>query len=190
MAVLLGDSTASRPRPLLGLFILAMVVANTPVIAKYRNKDDCIYRANKVYLSATNENDVIVMAKFYPPNYLHYLHEPRPRIHFCEFGNFVAADSSLVADLDRAALTGGRAILDPMLTMPEETELAQMRFFVSGDRDTVEVALRSLVGSCRARGVPVLAVHRTGDPWATYAPYDLGPGVAWTDPELRPIASE
>lgn len=144
-------------------FLAALLVANAPIMWRYRSAAHCIYRVNKTYLERLTGSDLAIEAGYQNSNAAGLLVRSPATRHFCTLGAFSLQDSLLMEELRQTAERGGRVIVDPMLMMPTNVECSYMEFAIRGSRRTqVADALGQLENYCESQHIPLYGVVRQG----------------------------
>jgi len=179
--LVMSAATASRWRATPWVFLAALFVVNVPVVSRYWNANDCIYRVNKTYLAHVKSDDLVVSLYFTPINCLIYLHPNRPPIYERKAHQFSFDDPALSSELDKVRTVGGRVFLDPILTMPDETENALIYYQGKARREQVDAELLKLEAYCRQADIPLYGVTRKGSEIIPFQRRPFGGYLQWIE---------
>lgn len=179
--LVVSDERTCRGRVLLGLFLTAWVIVNGSVVSRYWSKNNCIYRINKDYLNQLTDQDLAITAYLAPSSEFEFLLDHRPpMIHFRD-GAFSFEDTALRQDLARVERNDGRVYLDPILVMPDDTEINLLLYQAQARRDDVVKELLKLEAYCKETGIPLYGVRRRGGDVIRFIPCPFQGYLQWVE---------
>jgi hypothetical protein len=171
------------------VLVVALCAVNLPALSSLWSEQNCLYWVNKTFVTRLRPNDLAVSPRLRSIKELTALRASSGQVLERSPGGFSFDDPGVRSAVEAVRRNGGRIILDPILVMPDPTEIYRLKYYLRSSQSALEAELLRLESFCEAAGIPIYGVMRKGGDVVAFQQSEFGGYLKWVDSDLNVVGT-